>query len=148
MSRLHDPQVRGALKTRVQALRADSPRKWGTMSADQMMWHVSQALDLCMGNLSGGIEKAPPLPKPILRFLVLSVPWPKGAPTSKVTKAAGEKRDFEAERARCLRLIDEFAARPIDGQWPLHPILGRMSGDQYSRLQAKHLNHHLTQFST
>jgi hypothetical protein len=92
-------------------------------------------------------EKSPfPLPKPLLRFIVLDLPWPKGAPALQVIRARGQ-HDLEAERARCLRLIDEFAARPLDGSWPLHPVLGAMTGDHYSRLQAKHFHHHLTQFS-
>ena len=56
------------------------------------------------------------------------------------------RSDFAAEQARCLRLIDKMAATDIDGEWPTHPMLGRVSGVDLSRLQAKHLDHHLTQF--
>jgi hypothetical protein len=34
----------------------------------------------------------------------------------------------------------------LDAEWPTHPMLGRMSGSEVSRLHAKHLHHHLTQF--
>jgi hypothetical protein len=47
---------------------------------------------------------------------------------------------------RCLRLVEELAAKPLDSEWPASPTLGRMSGNDVSRLQAKHLHHHLTQF--
>lgn len=54
--------------------------------------------------------------------------------------------DLESERSRCLQLIDELAARRLDDDWPPHPAFGRMTGPEVSRLHAKHLNHHLTQF--
>lgn len=57
-----------------------------------------------------------------------------------------ENCDFEAERARCLRLIDELAGKQLESDWPPSPVLGRMSGRDVTRLHAKHLNHHLTQF--
>ena len=53
---------------------------------------------------------------------------------------------YKAERSRCVRLINELTAKSIDSKWPHSPSLGRMSGSDVSRLQAKHLNHHLTQF--
>src|SRR5262249_30454072 len=140
---------REALKKRVRAVRADSPRQWGQMSADQMMWHLCQGLDMCMGKLDLSGEKSPlpfPMPAAFMRFMVIEMPWPKGAPTLKVAKAEAKPYDLEAERARCLATIDEFAARPLHGSWPHHPVLGDVTGEQYSRLQAKHLNHHLTQF--
>jgi hypothetical protein len=59
---------------------------------------------------------------------------------------AGDRYDLEVERARCLALIDEFAARPLAGEWPYHFTFGRISGAETSRLQAKHLDHHLRQF--
>ena len=59
---------------------------------------------------------------------------------------AEKEYDFASERERCLRLIDDFAAKRIDEEWPSSPMLGRMSGTDVTRLHAKHLNHHLTQF--
>ena len=147
MPSLHDSEDRNKIKSRLQAIKPNATPKWGSMTVDQMMWHVGSTLELCLGTLPHGDEKssAPPLPKPWLRAIVLSLPWPKGAPTLPSVKATN-RYDLEAERARALQLIETFASRPLDGPWPVHPILGTMSGKQYSRLQAKHFNHHLTQF--
>ena len=145
MPQLHDRAYRDAIKARVLAVKSDAKPKWGSMSVDQMMWHLGQGLEISMGRVSTSGEKSPPLPKALLRFFVLDMPWPKGAPTMKATKAE-KGYDLEAERARCLKLIDEFAARPLNGSWPIHPILGAMTGEQNSRLHAKHINHHLNQF--
>lgn len=45
-----------------------------------------------------------------------------------------------------LRLLDEFGSRSIDAAWPDSAFLGPMKGHDWSRLQAKHVDHHLKQF--
>jgi hypothetical protein len=143
---LHDPAVRDAIRARVQKLSPNANRKWGKMSVDQMLWHVNEALRNALG------EWAPKdmrilLPKPVLRFVVLNLPWVKGAPTAPEF-VAGKRYDFEAERSRCLRLIDEFTSRSIDAlNWGHSAAFGDLSGRQWSQLHAKHLDHHLNQFS-
>lgn len=144
MSTLHDPAVRARMESRLRALRPDSPRRWGSMSAPQMLWHVNQFLGFALGDATPEKSKMA-IPMPVMRFFLLYMPWPKGAPTHKQALARAE-HDFEQERARCLALIDRFTSRPLDGPWPEDPIFGLTSGKQISRLQAKHLNHHFTQF--
>ena len=39
-------------------------------------------------------------------------PWGKGAPTLQAVVPQNDSYEFEAEHARCLRLLDEFARRP------------------------------------
>jgi len=114
------------------------------MTVDQMLWHVNEVLDVSLGHRRLPIERAP-LPRPILKFLVLRLPWVKGAPTVPGFRTEAS-HDFAGERDRCLRLIDEFGTRSLDGKWNDSPVLGRVSGTDVSRLQAKHLNHHLKQF--
>jgi hypothetical protein len=144
MRNLHTPSHRGELIQRVQTLRSDSTGRWGKMSVDQMLWHVSDALALALGELPVPPTK-PPLPRGLLKFMILNLPWGKNAPTMPQF-VAKQNYDFEAERTRCLRLIDRVASRDLNAEWPIHPMLGRMSGSQVSRLHAKHLHHHLTQF--
>jgi hypothetical protein len=144
MPLLHDPAVRSRIESRLKALKPDAPRQWGSMTSDQMLWHVNQFLGWSIGE---GIPERQriPMPLPIMRFFLLYMPWPKGAPTHKQA-VAKQSHDFEAERARCLALIDRFVARPVDGPWPDDPIFGFTKGTQFSKLQAKHLDHHFRQF--
>jgi hypothetical protein len=86
------------------------------------------------------------MPLPLLRFVLLYMPWPKSAPTNRGAVATGE-HDFEVERERCRVLIGRFAGRPLNGAWPVDPSFGAVSGKFASRLQAKHLDHHFRQFS-
>ena len=110
-----------------------------------MLHHVNTALLSSLGRLE--VKRLEfPLPGFLLKWMVLYVPWPKGSPTAPEF-VAGERYDFEAERARCLALIDELTARPLEGEWPYHHTFGRITGAEASRLQAKHLDHHLRQFS-
>jgi hypothetical protein len=143
MAMLHDDNWRSQTITRIQSLRRDSARRWGRMSVDQMLWHVNAPLASALGQMNVPAQK-PPLPRPLMRWMVLNLPWPRGAPTLPVFVATGSY-DFESERTRCLKLIDQFAAKPVQETWPTHPVLGQISGRDLSRLQAKHLDHHLKQ---
>lgn len=145
MAELHDPTCRAEIQKRLRALRPDAQRRWGKMSVSQMLWHVNEAMEGALGRIQADAMKIP-LPRPILKFLVLNAPWGKGAPTLKRWVPQHDSHDFAAEQARCLRLVDELAAKPLDDAWADSPTLGRMTGRQVSRLHAKHLNHHLTQF--
>ncbi len=145
MSILHDERYRADIKKRVLQLHPGSERQWGKMSVDQMLWHVNEALDVALGNIPAGPQKSP-LPRFLMKFIVINLPWPKGAPTLPMFVAEGS-RSFESERDRCLRLIDEFASRRLEGDWAPSPLFGPLSGVEASKLQAKHLNHHLKQFA-
>jgi len=142
---LHDPGYRESTKKRLRLITADTARQWGAMTPDQLMWHLAEATRWYFGEMDVTGIKAPPLPKPMFRFFVLNFPWPKSADSMDVLKAKG-RYDLETERARCFALMDEFAAHPVAGKWPVHPLFGRMTGQQCSRLQAKHYEHHLRQF--
>jgi hypothetical protein len=145
MTILHDPSVKASIRARLEGLRPDAPRKWGTMTVSQMLWHCNQALEQSLGRLN-----APPAPKPLpqalLKFVVLNLPWPKGAPTNPAFVASAPC-DFECERTRSLQLVEELAARNIEGEWPKNVDFGTMRGRDWSKLMAKHLDHHLKQFS-
>src|SRR6187397_1920390 len=116
MAVLHDRAVRHEIEQRVRSLRSCSRGRWGKMAVDQMLWHVNQSLDMALGDFTPGAARGP-LPGVVLKFLVLKLPWMKGAPTHPaiVAKAA---YDFAEQQARCLELIEAIASKPIDGAWP------------------------------
>jgi DinB superfamily len=144
MAMLHDASFRAGIEHRLRALRADSPRRFGRMSPAQALWHCNEAMEIALGKKIVPKEKAP-LPGPIMKFLVINLPWPKGAPTLPALVVKSE-HDFEAERSRCLRLIEEFCAKDLGSEWPVNPVFGSVCGRDVTRLHAKHLNHHLAQF--
>ena len=142
---LHDPAVRSALEARLAAIRPDSPRQWGSMTVDQMLHHVNIVLMESLGehtakpNIRG-------LPESLVRWAILNMPWGKGAPTRPdMIIPAGERFDFESEKAQCLAMIRRFLAQPLESAWPRAANFA-MTGKHWSQLQYKHLDHHLTQF--
>ena len=144
MALLHDTEVRTRILTRLNALRPDTRGRWGKMSVDQMLWHVGEAMEFSLSDP----PHAPGMLKflqPALKWVVITLPWMKGAPT-RPDWVARSNHDFEAQRRRVLALIDIIAARSLDTPWPESPTLGRMTGREVSRLHAKHLTHHLDQF--
>jgi hypothetical protein len=145
MPLLHEPAVRASIQKRVRSLSATSARQWGKMTVDQMLHHVNTAMESALGRVP--VKRLDiPLPGVLLKWMVLYVPWPRNSRTAPEF-VAGDRYDLETERARCLALIDEVTARPLDGEWPYHHTFGGITGAENSRLQAKHLDHHLRQFS-
>ena len=141
---LHDAAVHHPIRARLQTLTPSSTRKWGKMTVDQMLWHCNQVLETALGDIQPGWN-LPPFPVPVLKFMLFNLPWPHGAPTAPEYRAV-DSRVFEDERTKCLALIDRFIARPLDESWP-RAVFGPLTGREWSRLHAKHLNHHLKQFS-
>ena len=141
---IHDAETRRSIETRIETLSPESPRQWGSMTPDQMLWHVNTFLEFALGDGTYD-QMQSKIPMPIMRFMLIYMPWPKGAPTHPNARASG-RHDFETERTRSLALIARFVDRPIDGPWPVDKAWGAVNGRFASRLQAKHFDHHLRQF--
>lgn len=146
MNDLHDPAVREEIKRRIQNVRADSLRKWGKMTPDQMLWHLCEPIECALGTKPYGKMMSMPLPGGMIKWMLLNVPWIKGrTPTAPAFMATG-RYDLEAERTRLLGLIDRMAATDVNSQAQQHPMFGNNPMAYQSKLQVKHLRYHLDQF--
>lgn len=141
---LHDPATRASLKRRMESLLVDSQRQWGTMSVDQMLWHISVSMREAVGDYVPKLKPLP-VPKVLFRWAVINIPWGRGAPTRPDMRTVSVY-DFNVQKAEALDLLDRVAARPLSGDWPDSASMGKMTGTHWSRLTAKHLDHHLRQF--
>ena len=144
MALLHDVATRTNIESRLGNLQPATRAAWGKMSAAQMLWHVNQSMASAMGQAELD-PRRPPLPRALIKFMSLNLPWIKNAPTNKAL-VAGDDCDFSAEVTRCRQLLVEFTARPLDGPAQDHPVFGTMTVTDQSRLHAKHLDHHFKQF--
>jgi hypothetical protein len=144
MALLHDVATRTSIESRLGSLQPATRAAWGKMSAAQMLWHVNQSMASAMGQAELD-PRRPPLPRALIKFMTLNLPWIKNAPTNKAL-VARDDCDFSAEVTRCRRLLVEFTARPLDGPAQDHPVFGTMTVTDQSRLHAKHLDHHFKQF--
>jgi len=142
---LHDPAVYTSLRQRIDSLRADSSRQWGKMSVDQMLWHVNVSMREAVGDYHPSLKPLP-LPKSVFRWAVIKLPWGRGART-RPDMYATATHDLAKEKAECLALMERIYRKPLDSAWPESVSMGPMSGKHWSRLTAKHLEHHLKQFS-
>jgi len=129
---LHDAAYRTQLIARVQSLTPDTPARWGKMTVDQMLWHVSSALEMALGRTQLQSGK-PPLPRPIMRFVVLTLPWPKNLPTNPEL-VAKQRHDFLAERPVEVRIPEHRrdADRQVEQQ-----AIHRLAVVQHERLKAR-----------
>ena len=145
MMMLHDPAVLASLTDRLNRLTPASQRQWGQMSVDQMLWHLNEGFEMGLGRRT--VKKMNvPIPRFLIRFFVFNVPWPKGKTRTHPDLEAKATYDFTAERARIIRLLGEVVAKPLDSPWPDSYAMGSMSGKDWSRLGAIHVDHHLKQF--
>lgn len=148
MKTLFDHDKIADVKQRLAALRPDSPRQWGKMSAPQMLAHCAIGLEaslgdtrpprLLIGRILGGLVKS--------RELGSDAPFGRNSPTAPFMKIADE-RELEAERSRVRTLIDRFAtAGPAGCTSHPHTFFGRLTPDEWGVLMYKHLDHHFRQF--
>jgi hypothetical protein len=150
MRSLRNPRDVDEILTRLQGLKSTTPRRWGKMSAPQMVCHLSDAFRLYMGTISAA-PPGFPYPSKLLRWgcLWIPVPWPKGYKTlAEVDQERGgtPPMEFKRDVAELKTQLDRFANLPRDFAWPAHPYLGRMSSREWMRLGYLHTNHHLRQF--
>ncbi|HJV21682.1 MAG TPA: hypothetical protein VJ570_03245 [Holophagaceae bacterium] len=145
---LADPATHARLVQRLQALRPDSPRRWGTLTAHEMLCHVADAADAVL-------DQEAPRPavgaRPLVKWIALrsGLPWPKGfrAPARIDQRKGGTPPgDFEADRLRAVDGLAHLAAAP-DHIWPRsHKVFGTMEPADWLRWAFRHTDHHLRQF--
>ena len=149
MKNLFDASVAQQVKTRLGQLEPQSERRWGKMTAAQMLAHCSLSMQWALGEV---VPEKGSLSARLMGRLVKPLvfrnedPLRKNSPTAKSLIVAGE-RDLGKERDRLSGLIDKFAAEGAAGctRNP-HSFFGKMTPEEWAILMYKHLDHHLRQF--
>jgi len=149
MKSLFDATVADEVKTRMANLEPQIARRWGKMTAAQMLAHCSVSMQWAVGEVAPEKE---PLPARLMGRLIKPLvfrnddPMRKNSPTARSLIVADE-RDFGKERARLSGLIDKFAAGgPAGCTKHPHTFFGKMTPQEWAILMYKHLDHHLRQF--
>ena len=136
---------------RLETVRPDSPRRWGRMSAHQMVCHLSDAFLMGLGQKAVS-DAAGLRQRTVIKWIALYVPlpWPPGRIRTRpeIDQELGGTRpgDFAADVARLVTLVDVVTAQPRNFEWLPHPIFGRMSEAAWLRWGYLHMDHHLRQF--
>ena len=148
---LADRGCTAEILARVAALRADSPRRWGRMSAHQMVCHLIDCNRMALGDLA---VRAPRtwFPRAVTKWVSLytPMPWPAGLPTNpELDQDADGMRpnDFATDVATLVETVERLTSRAGGDDCPSHPDFGVMSQTDWLRWGYRHLDHHLRQFS-
>jgi uncharacterized protein with PQ loop repeat len=147
---LADADCRSEILARLRALRPDTPRRWGRMTAHQMVCHLIDCNRVALGE----VAVTPPasrLPRAFVKWVSLytPMPWPAGLPTNPELdqEISGMRpRDFAGDAAVLEATIEGLTSRAGRGDWPRHPDFGAMSEGDWFRWAYLHMNHHLRQF--
>jgi Protein of unknown function (DUF1569) len=143
---LLQPQVYNNLLERLHNLSPSSQALWGKMNVAQMLAHVTANLEMAMSNkkvtqafigrIFGSMAKQ--------QFLTKAVP--KNVGTLSALKIS-DQREFQKEKERLLRGLEGFYQGGEAGitRQP-HEFFGRLTADEWARLQYLHLDHHFKQF--
>lgn len=147
MKSILQPAAEQELRRRIQALTTATPRRWGTLSVEEMLWHLRSQLELALGMRLLHTQVRSVLRLPPLRWLALYViPWPKGsatAPEMNARKRNAEVQELAIEQGLLLqRLSDVLQAQQLGP----HPLFGALSRNDWGRLIWKHIDHHMRQF--
>jgi hypothetical protein len=146
MRTMWDGQAAHGIRDRVERLAPDRARQWGSMSAQQMVCHLSESLKMALGELQVAPKHLPIRYPPLKQLVIYVAPFPKNAPTAPELVIAGTPQPWGDDVATLQTLIDRFTARASASAWPDHPAFGKLSRRGWGVLVFRHIDHHLRQF--
>ena len=150
MKTVAEPAVLDSLKQRLEALTPGSERRWGTLTAHEMVCHIADSTDMVLKTRP---RTRPSLVKrrPLFKFVGLWTPvrWPHGLRTSRRLdpRVDGTKPlEFIADRNRVISGLEALANAGEGVLEQAHGVFGLMSTRDWQRFAFKHTDHHLRQF--
>lgn len=146
---LKNPQDVEDIVDRIMKISENSERKWGKMSAAQMISHCDKILQVGTGKTvlpdTNFFIKAVGICTK-LEMKIFNNGIPPNMPTFDEV-IIKENCNLEKSRTELLRTIDEFIRySETDKLIREHALFGKMSREDWCFLQYKHINHHLKQF--
>lgn len=149
MRNLFEPARVSEVKERIERVKADSERVWGTMTPAQMLEHCSRAMEMAVGDLNPPRKLIGRVLGPAIRKRVLGNDEPirRNSPTVDELVVKDDAGNVSAARERLIGLVDRFAAAgPAKRTTHPHTFFGPLTPEQWAILAYKHLDHHLRQF--
>lgn len=150
MRTLAQQRDKAEILDRLRQVRPDSVRRWGRMSAHQMICHLADSFRMVTGQKTVRLDTSL-LKRTIVKWIALYVPlpWLHGIRTRpEIDQECGGTRpaDFAADIAQLEALLELVTAETSSREWPSHPVLGRLSERDWLRWGYLHMDHHLRQF--
>lgn len=151
MKSIARPDILAALITRLESLTPATPRRWGTLTSNEMLCHLADSARIVLANgwdvveEKGGTNR----PGPIIKLFALRLPFPWSR-TLRTHPAIDQRThgtkpvDFEGDRRRAVDGLRALAAATTLP--PVHPYIGPMTREDWLRWAYRHTDHHLRQF--
>lgn len=152
MKSLRSAGDKDGILRRLEQVRPNSERRWGKMTAHQMICHLADGFRLYLGERPAAMVRVP-YPRTIAKWVALwaPLPWPHGFKTMpELDQREGggtPPKEFAADIEELCRLTERFSRAPEDFAWGAHPHFGAMRYNEWMRLAYLHADHHLRQFS-
>jgi len=148
MPTMFDANDRAAMLARLKRLAPQASRRWGAMTAPQMVWHLGAQLRHALGEIVVAPRGNAFLRSPLMKWLVIEspMPWPRGKLPTSPEYLAFDLGAFDADVATLAVLLERWAARGEANGSCVHPAFGALTGRQLGKLVHRHWDHHLTQF--
>jgi hypothetical protein len=150
MKTLADPVVKQAILERLRKVSLEKERRWGSMTPNQMLCHLSDSFKGVIGEKPLG-RKDNLASRTLVKWIALRAPitWPHGVKTMpEMNQAIGgtPPAGFEEDRGELEQLLDRWTRANRDFQWTQHPIFGPLFEWEWQRWAYLHVDHHLRQF--
>jgi hypothetical protein len=149
MRTLLDARQRAAVMRRILAVRPETPRRWGKMTAHQMVVHLTDAFLTSLGDRPAR-ERSTPFRRTIVRFVAFTLPirWPHGfaaPPEVRAERGGTPPEIFEEDLHRLADSAEAFVRR-LDPTTMRHPLFGPLRAAEWGRFGWRHVDHHARQF--
>ncbi len=150
MRTLADDRVMADLIARLERLGPEAERRWGTLTAPEMLCHLADVSRSILGGPKSGT--ATHKPRRVMKWLALysPIPWPKArirTPAEVDPHAKGTRPvEFERDRAGAISAVRALATAPPESFPPSHFMFGAMAAKDWQRWGYLHTDHHLRQF--
>ena len=133
------------IRSRLENLTEESERQWGSMSPAQMANHCQYPLKIMLQKEDYGLKPNWLINLLFKKSMYSDKLWRKNLPTVKRFKQT-EDRNFNEEMPKLKALLDEIGNQLNKEDWGDHPAFGKLTNEQWGKMQYKHLDHHLRQF--
>lgn len=145
MKSFFEDGVYNEISTRLDNLNKNTQAQWGKMNAGQMLHHCQMPLNIILEKDDYGVKPNWLINLLFKKSMFNDKLWRKNMPTAPDFKITDDK-DFNTEKERITSLIDELNSIKNREEWQPHPAFGKLTKDQWGKMQYKHLDHHLRQF--
>ena len=146
---LREDFLRNEVARALGSLRADATARWGRMTAQQMVEHLTWACECSTGRAAVECVFPPAVLARMKTFLNDHRDSPHEFMNPALVNGLPALRcaDLAEAKAALLRELSRFLDAPRDGgELRVHPIFGPLDHEEWHRAHYKHLRHHFLQF--